>query len=198
MHQSYLDKMNKRNFKMEHKYLLAICMGLAFINIHSHRHFSAFHDKDPALFTVNPAGSLLVGKENDIADQMAKTTEIEHDASRPSEEQIYPSHTISTREEVMRLLKGMQDGKVVNKGDFTFILEESKKLLHSLENVYHISHPAKKEGSLSNSTVTVRFIMDVCGKLNTPWKSSISCVMQAALLIWMFLCFLFIRRCYSN
>jgi hypothetical protein len=66
-----------------------------------------------------------------------------------------------TRDEVMRVLHKMEKGKVIKKGYLKFVLRESRELLHSLDNVYNVSHPLKQDKSPSNSTLTVRMCLIV-------------------------------------
>jgi hypothetical protein len=150
--------------------MLVLCIGLAFIPIYSHHYFfrsSTFYDRgEDVVFDLATTGSsTTVAIEHAIANNQESDNDakiLDHDAitSKRSmlllEDRVHQPHISITTDEVMRLLKRMQDGKVADKGFFIVLLEESKKLLHSLKNVYHISHPANKEGNLLNSTVTVR------------------------------------------
>mmetsp|Transcript_2007 Transcript_2007/g.3643 ORF Transcript_2007/g.3643 Transcript_2007/m.3643 type:complete len:375 (-) Transcript_2007:3258-4382(-) len=151
--------MCKFNLKMMYRYLLVLCIGLASFNdFHFclRQHVGNFHHQEDDFFALSSVVSSMAHIHHEIANQKSRNNTTTHSSCcRSLEERFNPSSTIISRDDDMRLLKMMQEGRVMNKGYFTFILEESKKLSHSLKNVYNLSHPAKRHGSLPNSTVTI-------------------------------------------
>jgi len=146
----------KMNRKKEYKYLIVLCIGLALINIHSHDLLTKFHftAQDAPRFGLTTAAGSSIPQTTEHG--KSKSTDIQDDSRRHLEELVNENSRLDIpRDTAIDLLKRMQNGTVVNKGFFTCILGESKSLLHSLQNVYHIGHPAKKYEKSSNPTVTI-------------------------------------------
>ena len=55
-----------------------------------------------------------------------------------------------SRKEVMSALKKMHNGNFINKGYFKYLLTESKKMLHSLDNVYDVGFPVSVSGETNS------------------------------------------------
>ena len=55
-----------------------------------------------------------------------------------------------SRKEVMSALKKMHNGNFINKGYFKHLLMESKKMLHSLDNVYDVVFPVSVSGETNS------------------------------------------------